>query len=206
VTSATESASPAESHHRPLRADAQRNRARILAAAEAVFARRGSGVGVDEVAAEAGVGVGTLYRHFPTKEALIEAILIDRLRRLTVDAQAHLDTPDPGKALFEFLHDLVEESMAKRDFIDAMAKGTNPPAPPGPEGLALVAKLNELAGELLARAQAAGVVRSDVTTPDLLGLALGPCMAGNNPFTSTCSPELMLAIVWDGLCPGRQPG
>ena len=73
---------------RPQRADAQRNRARILEAAEAVFAAEGIEVPVDTIAEKAGVGVGTLYRHFPTKEKLCEAILLDRLAALTVDAQA----------------------------------------------------------------------------------------------------------------------
>ena len=76
--------------HGPLRADAVRNRARILEAAEAVFAAEGIEAPVDDIAEKAGVGVGTLYRHFPTKEKLCEAILLDRLATLTVDARARL--------------------------------------------------------------------------------------------------------------------
>ena len=84
---------------RPLRADAQRNRARILEAAEAVFAAEGIEVPVDVIAEKAGVGVGTLYRHFPTKERLCEAILLERLADLTVDARALADADGPGRRL-----------------------------------------------------------------------------------------------------------
>ena len=105
---------------RPLRADAARNRARILAAAEAVFAAEGIEVPVDMIAEKAGVGVGTLYRHFPTKEKLCEAILLERLASLTVDAQALADADDPAAAFFGFLDHVVEEAAAKRDLIVAV--------------------------------------------------------------------------------------
>ena len=97
-----------------------RNRARILAAAEAVFATEGIEVLVDVIAEKAGVGVGTLYRHFPTKEKLCEAILLERLESLTVDAQALADAGDPSAAFFGFLDHMVEESAAKRDLIVAV--------------------------------------------------------------------------------------
>ena len=88
---------------RPLRADAQRNRARILEAAENVFAVEGIEVPVDLIAEKAGVGVGTLYRHFPTKEKLCEAVLLERLSALTLDAQALAEADDPKAAFFGFL-------------------------------------------------------------------------------------------------------
>src|ERR1700733_15507536 len=100
----------AEGAARPLRADAQRNRLRVLEAAEAVFASEGISVPVDVIAEKAGVGVGTLYRHFPTKEKLFEAILIQRLEELVTDARARLGAEDPGSAFFGFLEHLVEES------------------------------------------------------------------------------------------------
>ena len=85
-----------------MRADAQRNRTRILDAAEVVFAAEGIEVPVDTIAEKAGVGVGTLYRHFPTKEKLCEAILLERLAGLTEDARAQAGAADPGAAFFGF--------------------------------------------------------------------------------------------------------
>src|SRR6185437_6335643 len=105
---------------RPLRADALRNRARILEAAETVFAVEGIEVPVDLIAEKAGVGVGTLYRHFPTKEKLCEAVLLDRLSALTIDAQALSDADDPKAAFFDFLAHVVEEGAAKRDLMVAV--------------------------------------------------------------------------------------
>ena len=96
---------------RPMRADAQRNRARILEAAEVVFAAEGIEVPVDVIAEKAGVGVGTLYRHFPTKEKLCEAILLERLVGLTADARQLADAADPGAAFYGFLDHMVEERV-----------------------------------------------------------------------------------------------
>src|SRR5712691_4544222 len=95
---------------RPLRADARRNRERVLDAARAAFAAQGLSVPLDEIARHAGVGPGTLYRHFPTKEALIEAVVHDRLQGLAADGAALLDAPDPGAAFFAFLGRLAAEA------------------------------------------------------------------------------------------------
>ena len=83
-----------------MRADAVKNRARILEAAEEIFATEGVSVPIDTVAERAGLGVGTLYRHFPTKEALFEAIVVDRLESLLEMARRQSVDPDPGAALF----------------------------------------------------------------------------------------------------------
>ena len=83
---------------RPLRADARRNRERVLTAARAVFAEQGREAQMDDVARHAEVGVGTVYRHFPTKEALIEAVAIDSFERVTAKAQEALELDDPWEA------------------------------------------------------------------------------------------------------------
>jgi AcrR family transcriptional regulator len=186
---------------RPLRADARRNRARILEAAEAVFAAKGVSVGIDEIAGAAHLGVGTLYRHFPTKEDLIAAILFERMRQLVERGRAYLDADDPVAGLRDFLTHVVDESLAKQDFVDALGGGPNPsmnPDPP-PEVLEIAAGLNDLVSQLLAKAQARGAVRDDVTTGDLVGLVMGPCMACGSPLISAPSPHKMLAVVFDGL-------
>ena len=179
---------------RPQRADAQRNRARILEAAENVFAVEGIDVPVDLIAEKAGVGVGTLYRHFPTKEKLCEAVLMDRLLALTVDAQALADADDPKAAFFGFLTHFVEEGAAKRDLIVAVMGA-------GMEmdefSQAVKQDLNDAIGVLLHRAQAVGAVRPDVQPDAVLALLGATCQATVH---SAAAPALdLLTIVCDGL-------
>ncbi len=189
-----ESDAEADATARPLRADAARNRERILNAAEAMFAAEGIEVPVDMIAEKAGVGVGTLYRHFPTKEKLCEAILLERLASLTVDARALADADDPAAAFFGFLSHVVEEASAKRDLIVAvMGAGVtfDLAASDVKEELRLAVEV------LLQRAQEIGAVRSDVTAAAVMALASATCQAGSHDAT-TPSRDL-LAIVCDGL-------
>jgi AcrR family transcriptional regulator len=182
---------------RPLRADAQRNRARLLEAAEAVFAAEGISVPVDLIAEKAGVGVGTLYRHFPTKEKLFEAILIGRIDSIADDARARIESDDPGAAFFAFLAHLVEESTSKRDLIQALLGA-------GVEIELAVApskrNLEEAVSQLVDAAQRAGAVRSDVSSSVVLSLVGATCVAADHPQTAGL-PEAILTIVCDGLRP-----
>lgn len=184
---------------RPLRADAQRNRARVLAAAEAVFAAEGIGVPIDLIAEKAGVGVGTLYRHFPTKEKLFEAILVGRMEEIAADARRRADAPDPGAAFFAFLGYIVDESALKRDLIQALLGA-------GVEIEEAVADVKEdlhsSVSALLAAAQAAGAVRADVTAAVVLSLVGATCLAAERPHLAA-PPADILAIVCDGLRPTR---
>ena len=187
---------PSTAAARPLRADAQRNRARILEAAEVVFAAEGIEVPVDTIAEKAGVGVGTLYRHFPTKEKLCEAILLDRLSGLTVDARALADAADPAAAFFGFLEHIVEEGAAKRDLLVAVMGA----------GLAfdmaaaqVKDELREAIGVLLERAQAAGAVRPDVTAAMVVSLVGATCQAAAHTVGAPACD--LLTIVCDGLRP-----
>src|ERR1700722_20337839 len=106
---------------RPMRSDAVKNRQRILEAAEEIFATEGLSVPIDTVAECAGVGVGTLYRHFPTKEALFEAIVTARLEQLLQVAKEHAVAADPGEALFCFLREFAQQASAKHDLFDALS-------------------------------------------------------------------------------------
>src|SRR5215469_15731826 len=130
---------------RPLRADARRNREKVLIAARDAFAELGFSAPLDEIASRAGVGPGTVYRHFPTKEALFEAVVQTRLEDLIADARSRCDAGDPGDAFFGFLARIREEARAKRDLPDAIAV-------PG----TLQAALHEAVEALLSRAQQAG--------------------------------------------------
>jgi AcrR family transcriptional regulator len=179
---------------RPLRADAQRNRARILDAAEEIFAVEGIEVPVDLIAERAGVGVGTLYRHFPTKEKLCEAVLLDRLMALTADARALADAEDPAGAFFGFLTHVVEEAAAKRDLMVAvMGAGVEfeETAAEVKEGL------SDAIGVLLQRAQDNGAVRPDVTPTAVMSLVGATCQASAH--AGGPPAEDLLTIVCDGL-------
>src|ERR1700754_3453878 len=92
---------------RALRADAARNRARVLEVAYDTFAAEGLAVPIDEIARRAGVGAGTVYRHFPTKEDLYRAVVADRITNIIGSGRALLDTGEPGEALFTFLRSMV---------------------------------------------------------------------------------------------------
>ena len=180
---------------RPLRADAQRNRARVLEAAEAVFAAEGIEVPIDVVAAKAGVGVGTVYRHFPTKERLFEAIMVERVTALAADAKARLETDDPKTAFFDFFDFLVTEVLLKRDLITAIAGA-------GVEfdvvAAGAKAQLDAAVSALLIAAQGAGTVREDVTASVVLSLVSATCMAAKGSHPGAPVSE-MLAVVRDGL-------
>ncbi|QZY46881.1 TetR/AcrR family transcriptional regulator [Mycolicibacterium austroafricanum] len=144
---------------RPLRADAARNRARVLEVAYDTFAAEGLGVPIDEIARRAEVGAGTVYRHFPTKQALVVAVAEDRVRRIVDHARTLLKTEGPGEALFVFLQDMVRSAAADHGLVDALVGyGLDlEVAAPGAEAAFLAAL-----GELLAAAQRAGTVRADV--------------------------------------------
>jgi AcrR family transcriptional regulator len=197
ATDVAEEGDLCEEGSRPLRADAQRNRARVLEAAESVFAAEGISVPVDLIAEKAGVGVGTLYRHFPTKEKLFEAILIGRIDEIAEDARARRDSDDPGAAFFGFLQHLVEETALKRDLIQALlGAGVEIELAVAPSKRNLEAAV----GELLAVAKRAGAVRGDVSCEVVLSLVGATCIAAEHP-NMAAHPAELLAIICDGLRP-----
>jgi AcrR family transcriptional regulator len=185
---------------RPLRADARRNRERVLDAARTAFAADGLSVPLDDIARRAGVGPGTLYRHFPTKEALIEAVVHDRLCRLAAEGVALCDSRDPGTAFFAFIDRLAAEAGPKRDLFDALASA-------GVEaGPAVTAAANDLRTQitcLLTRAQRADAVRADIGSAELTALLSGILFA-MRPRPGT-DQSLLLSVFRDGLRPQPRP-
>jgi AcrR family transcriptional regulator len=166
-----------------------------LAAADAAFADEGLGVPVDDIARRAGVGAGTLYRHFPTKEALFEAVLVAHIDRLARYGQELATTDPPDEALFAFVGRLASEAASKRNLIDALSgAGLDVKA----TSSAAKAALEEVFQVLLARAQDAGLVRRDVQPADLMGLVMGACALATRDRTD-CSQSRMLAVVCAGL-------
>jgi len=181
---------------RPLRRDAERNRRRILDAAAAIFAERGLGVTMDEIAARAGVGVGTVYRRFPDKDELIDALFVERVDAMAELAERALARADPWEGLAWFMEQALFEQACDRglkELLFGAARG---------HGRVLHARdrMAPLARELVARARAAGALRADVEGSDVpvIQLMLGAVL----DFSRDVEPELwrrFLAIVLDGL-------
>jgi AcrR family transcriptional regulator len=181
---------------KPLRSDARRNRERLLEAARAAFADEGLAVPLDEIARRAGVGPGTLYRHFPAKEALFEAVLQDRLQCLADEAGALRDAPDPGAALLGFVDRLIAEAALKRDLVDALAS----------VGAELGAGLAETGAQirggmrdLLVRAQASGAIRDDIGVDDLMTIVASMMFALRGRSAHATDPHRAVTVLRDGL-------
>ncbi len=150
----------APAHHRPLRADARRNRERILDAARAVFAESGLDAQMEDLARRAGVGVGTVYRHFPTKEALVDALVEDYFAQLDAEARQALEVADPWEAFAGYIWRAAELLGHNRALVQVTADGQMR------EG-AERQGLHETIGRLIERAQRAGVLRPDVGSDDV---------------------------------------
>jgi len=181
---------------RPLRADARRNRALLLEAAEAVFAARGVSASTEEVARTAGVGVGTLFRHFPTKEALLEAVFRERLQRMAEGLRDLGTADDLGTAFFDFLSDAVAHSATKVALADALAEA-------GIDAVVSAREKHDLGGALgqaLVRAQEAGAVRPDVGLPELIALLIGASRAAEHAGTDPVRTRI-IGVILDGLRP-----
>jgi AcrR family transcriptional regulator len=168
----------------------------VLAAAQAAFAAEGLSVPLDEIARRAGVGAGTVYRHFPTKEALFEAVILDRITRFVDEARKLAHADDPGAAFLEFLHHLVTGAGNSKDLVDALAGSELDTA-----GLIMAAKadLSAAGAELLARAQRAGTIRSDIGIPEVMALFAGTTLALQQQPAAEALRESVFAIIRDGL-------
>jgi AcrR family transcriptional regulator len=184
---------------RPLRADARRNRDRLVEVAAVAFAADGLAVPLDEIARRAGVGPGTLYRHFPTKEALFEAVVHHRLAEIVDDARSLRASSDPGAALLEFVDRLVIEAAPKRDLVDAL---TSAQVHVGPAVMATAAELRAELGHLLRRAQRHRAIRDDIGTAELMALISGILAALQPRPDQPPDPNLVLAVIHDGLRAG----
>jgi AcrR family transcriptional regulator len=192
VTDADAPANGAVAAPRPMRADAAKNRERILEAAEATFTAEGVSAPIDAVAQRAGVGVGTVYRHFPTKEALFTAIVTARLEALTATTKQLADGGDPQEAVFLFLREFGRQASAKQDLFDAIdAAGLDIKS----TCAASVEELTSGIDLLLERAQASGAVRRDVTSAEVMSLIVGACHSGSEDLVC----QRMVEIVCDGI-------
>jgi AcrR family transcriptional regulator len=186
---------------RPLRADAARNRRLLLAAAADEFAERGLEASIADIARRAGIGKGTVFRHFATKEDLIAAIVLDRVEVLIQAGHELQAAEDPGDALLEFMT-IASEQRQERDL--SFLQGVN-------DGNAEVSRvqlrLQQTIDTLVDRARAQGTVRDDITGTDLFLLMCAPNhVAGHYPGAPPDLWRRYLAIIFDGLRPqGAHP-
>jgi AcrR family transcriptional regulator len=183
---------------RPMRSDARRNRERVLAAAEDVFADLGLKAQVEEVARRAGVGVGTVCRHFPTKQVLVEAVLEAMYESLLADAERALARSDAGDAFEAFFVELASFQARHRALAEQMATAIDLPMTAQPTRQ----RLREAIAQLVANAQAAGTIRADIGPADIAMLFSG--VAHSAAVAGDLEPMLRqryLTIILDGLRP-----
>ncbi|BCY06583.1 TetR/AcrR family transcriptional regulator [Actinoplanes sp. L3-i22] len=170
--------------------DAQRNRAKILDAAEAVFAEFGASASTEQVARRAGVAIGTVFRHFPTKDALLSAIMKRLLARLVTEA-GELSGPD---ALFAFFTQLVAQAAGKRAVVELLARaGVDLQLPD------VIGHLEQAVGTLLAEAQSAGAVRPEIQLPEVMALLISVTQGALHGGWNAPLRERILAVIFTGL-------
>jgi AcrR family transcriptional regulator len=190
---------PAHGSDRELRADARRNREQVLRTAQQLFATEGLGVSLDEIARRAGVGPGTVHRHFPTKEALYLAVAIDQIKQLVAEAEVLVATDDPA-AVFTLLSRMMAtgaENAAVKSALVAAEFDLRTAAP------GVAADLTRHVACLLDRAHTAGIVRHDLTVEELMALVAGAFAAIRhaNAETSRKRSAHIAQIILDGLRP-----
>jgi AcrR family transcriptional regulator len=196
-----EDATDSGTGERPLRRDAERNRQRILEAAAEVFNERGLDVSLDEIARHAGVGVGTVYRRFRTKEELVEALFLDRLGQVAIIAEQALAAPDPWSGLVSFMDRMAEIMVGDLGLQQLLMFATY--------GRDLVAVAREhnapLVERLVERAQAAGQLRGDLKQTDIVFIVFALTEAAR--LAQAASPGIWrryLTLILDGMRPGRE--
>jgi AcrR family transcriptional regulator len=187
--------SPAATGGRPLRADAQRNRERVLEVAAAAFTAEGLGVSVHEIARRAGVGTGTVSRHFPTKESLFEAIILDRAATCVTAAQTFAETLEPGDAFFAYLTFLIDKGGADQSLAEVLVGG-------GVDIEAAASRSqHDVMGalhRLLDAAQRSAAVRADIDTADVKAVVAG-CLSRERQKPDHAARNRMIAIACAGL-------
>jgi AcrR family transcriptional regulator len=186
---------------RPLRRDAERNRQRILKAASEVFNERGLDVSLDEIARYAGVGVGTVYRRFRTKEELIEALFMDRLDSVAATADEAYAAPDAWCGLVSFMERMAELMAGNLGLRQMLMFATY-----GRDLVAVARQRNEpLVQRLVERAQAAGQLRADIQQTDIPFIVFMLTDAAHLAYAA--NPGIWrryLTLILDGMQPGRE--
>jgi AcrR family transcriptional regulator len=186
---------PPTAQARVMRADARRNREKVISAARAVMARKGLDAQMEEIARRAGVGVGTVYRHFPTKDDLVEALAGARFERLAELAHEALEKDEPWGAFCDFMR-----SAAKIQTEDLALSEVLTSRPETMQRAADAVGILDLTAEIMGRAQESGALRTDAEPTDVPMMMCALAGTCRNP---KMDPERYMAIVIDGL---RAPG
>jgi len=191
--------STAQRSHRELRADARRNRERVLRTAQQLFATEGLGVSLDEIARCAGVGPGTVHRHFPAKEALYLAVATDEIERLVAEAEMLVAADDPA-ALFTLLAKMMANGAENVTVKSALVAAEFDLRTAAPD---VAADLTRHVADLLDRAHAAGAVRPDLTVEEVMALVAGTFAAIRHAGAETSRERSahIAQIILDGLRP-----
>ena len=178
---------------RPMRSHARRNRERIIDAARDALTGTGQDTSLNEIARRAGVGIGTLFRHFPNRDALLEALTYERTTALCADADRLSDTPDPAVALATWLRSLVAHMATYRGLSASLLAGTG-------MGSTYQA-IDAAASSLLVRARQAGAVRADLDVPALISLASAVSWLLEQSPEHTDRVDFVMSVLADGLRP-----
>ncbi|MBX7548987.1 helix-turn-helix domain-containing protein [Streptomyces sp. NPDC004232] len=182
---------------RPMRADARRNYERLLKVAAQAFAEHGESASLDDIAKRAGVGTGTLYRHFPTRQALLEAAYVDRIEALGARADELAAQLPPGEALMEWLYELCVGTIQVRGLKallgSAVTDGSTAALP------ACGTPVRGAAGRLIEAARAEGFLRADLEPVELLRLAHGVATASELADGEGTQIRRFLALLTEGL-------
>ncbi|AQS70203.1 TetR/AcrR family transcriptional regulator [Streptomyces pactum] len=186
---------------RPMRADARRNHERLLEAAAVAFGEHGEGASLDDIAKRAGVGTGTLYRHFPTRQALLEAAYLDRIEAIAARADLIAAERAPGDALLEWLNELAAGMIQVRGMKALL--GTAVTAGGSAVDTACGDCVRGAAGRLVRAARDAGALRRDVEPIEVLRLVHGVVTASESAEGAAGgdgeSVRRLLSLVWGGL-------
>jgi AcrR family transcriptional regulator len=179
-----------------MRADARRNYDRVLAAALDAVAEHGVDTSLDDIARRAGVGSGTLYRHFPTRQALLEAVFRDRIIAQCVGVPELIERVGPAEALSSWLREFVDYLSVQRGLSAVLMTGLT-------DGGQFMAQchdqLRSAVSELLARAQEVGAVRPDVQVTELLKLANAVALATEGAPDASAQADRLISLVLDGV-------
>ncbi|MEU3304375.1 MULTISPECIES: TetR/AcrR family transcriptional regulator [unclassified Streptomyces] len=183
---------------RPMRADARRNYERLLVEARAAFAEHGTDASLEDIARRAGVGIGTLYRHFPNRHALMNAVFQDALESLLSRSRELASAEQPCAALVEWLRAVVTHAGEYRGVARALMSASHDAS----SALSQCSvPLREAGARLLARAQEAGTVRTDVSVADLMQLTNAIALAAEQAPTDPELADRLLTLTLRGLKP-----
>ncbi|WP_369248808.1 TetR/AcrR family transcriptional regulator [Streptomyces sp. R41] len=181
-----------------MRADARRNYERLLAEARSAFAEHGTGASLEDVARRAGVGIGTLYRHFPNRHALMSAVFEDAVGELLARSRELLDAPQPCAALVDWLRDIITHASEYRGLSRALMSASRDD---GSDLARCSGPMREAGSALLLRAQKAGAVRPDVSIGDLLQLTNAIALAAEETPDEPELADRLLTLTLRGLKP-----